>query len=395
MKIIYSLPHPADQLDSGQAGHTVRAQALLTAIESLGHEIVRVQAASGQGSQTAVNTYRQVVKKLIPRPLAMWLRDRARVAYSTRYARRLIDAIEHHQPDIILETHIAFSLAGKIASEHTGLPLVLDDVAPSWEEEQQYGVGAKKLARRTHREVTQHASLLVAVSGVIRQMLIAEGIPKNKVISLPNGINNAMLTLNLDGGKCRHAWNIPQDAIVIVFVGSFQPYHRVDWLLEAFAQLETSQKTHLLLVGDGQRAPEAKKLTAQLGLGSRVTFTGRVPYGEVDSYIAAGDIAIMPATNTYGNPMKLYEYMALGKAIIAPDQETITEIVTDRKTALLFEPENISAMADVMAAVISDPGLRERLGRHSLEEAREHTWIKRGSRLSAALERVLETHPSN
>ncbi|NDJ86457.1 MAG: glycosyltransferase, partial [Chloroflexi bacterium] len=176
MKIVYSLPHPADQLESSQAGHTVRARAILSALERRGHEIIRVQAAAGQQSQAAVSTYRSIVKKLLPRPIAMRLRDTARVAYSRRYAGRLIEALQQHRPDVILETHIAFTLAGKIASAETGIPLVLDDVAPPWEEEEQYGVGSRKLARQTYQEITHQARMLVAVSGAIRRLLIAEGL---------------------------------------------------------------------------------------------------------------------------------------------------------------------------------------------------------------------------
>lgn len=388
MKILYSLPHPADHLDSGQAGHTVRARALLAALETLGATIVRVEAAASSESQTAVSAYRRIVRHWLPRPLALRLRDLARVTYSRRYAARLIEAARQHQPEVILETHIAFSLAGMLAAQHTGLPLALDDVAPPWEEEALYGVGARGLARRTYRAVTGHASLLVAVSGAIRALLIAEGLPAHKIVAIPNGISESLLRHEVNGAAQRAALGLPPGTAVVGFVGSFQPYHHVDWLIEAFARLPADLPAHLLLIGEGQRASAARAQVLALGLQDRVTFTGRVAYEQVAGALAAADIAIMPATNSYGNPMKLYDYLALGKAIVAPDQPTITEIVTDGETALLFAPENIPAMAQTLERLIRDEALRTRLGAQAAAAAPQHTWLQRGEQLFAALERI-------
>ncbi|NWF71307.1 MAG: glycosyltransferase [Chloroflexi bacterium] len=388
MKIVYSLPHPADSLSSEQAGHTVRASAILGVLEKRGHEIIRVEAARGSGAQTAVKTYRSLVKKLLPRFIANQMRDRARVAYSLNYAGRLQQVVEQARPDVILETHIAFSLAGKTVSEKTGIPLGLDDVAPSWEEAQQYGGGAGGLAQRTHHEVTQQASLVVAVSQEIRRLLKEDGVAESKLVTISNGIDHKFFQTGTGGAEVRARYGIPADTVVIVFVGSFQPYHRVDLLLEAFAQVKTDTPARLLLVGEGQRTPEAKAAADRLGINARVTFTGRIPYDQVAQYVAAGDVATMPATNSYGNPMKIYEYMAQSKAIIAPDQPTITEIVAHGESAYLFQPENVGALAAGLKRLIEDGGLRTKIAQRARADADQHTWEKRGEAMEQALEKI-------
>lgn len=390
MKIVYSLPHPSHRLDEKGAGHTVRANAILSALESLGVEIIRDQAAQG-GSQAAAKTYRDVAKRFIPRPIAMRMRDSARVVFGKQYGERLTEIVRQHQPDVILQTHIAFSLSGKIASEATGVPLVLDDVAPSWEEKQLYGVGNARAAVETHRETTGHAQLCAAVSRAMRRFLMEDGIPDHKLIALPNGIDDRIFHPHIDGSAVREQYGFDNNTVVIVFVGSFQPYHRVDWLLEAFSRVQTVRRVRLLLVGAGRMQPEAEALTRNLDLTERVIFTGGVDYQRVPEYVAASDIAIMPATNTYGNPMKVYEYMALGKAVIGPDQETIREIGTHEHDILTFEPENIDAMAATLMRVIDDETLRERLGDQAAETIiHDHTWRKRGEALLSAIEaRVL------
>ncbi len=388
MKLLYSLPHPADRLADQGAGHLVRASSLLAALRGLGHEIIQMEAA-GSSSAVSVRAYRGLIKKVIPRPVSMVMRDWGRIQYGRRYSARLIQAISEHRPDIILETHIAFSLAGAIASQQTGVPLALDDCAPASEEEQQYGVGLKKQALSIHRTVTSQARLLVAVNETLRRLLIEGGAASEKVITIQNGIDPGFLAPDIDAQARRCELGFSSRDIVIVFVGSFQPYHRVDLLLRAFQQMPGRELARLLLVGSGQTYDASRLLAASLALGEGVRFTGSVPYRDVPSYIAAGDIAVLPGTAYYCNPMKVYEYMALGKPVLAPQQANIGEIVAHGTDGILFEPDSVSAMAQSLASLIADPGLRQRLGEAGRQRALLQTWQDRALALQDALAKVI------
>jgi glycosyltransferase involved in cell wall biosynthesis len=392
MKILYSLPHPADRLGTHQAGHVVRATALLAALKDIGNEIITLEAASVSNTKASVGIYRRLVKRILPRPIAMRIRDFARIRHGKEYARLLVEAIQKYQPDVILETHIAFSLAGKIASEQTGVPLVIDDCAPAWEEEQQYGVGLRKAALEIHREVTNQARLLIAVNKTLHQYLLDEGQPSEKVIAIENGFDTEYFHSGINGSAIRQQYELTDDSVVIVFVGSFQAYHRVDLLLHAFSQLYNEfQNAYLLLVGAGDKFEESKELATQLNLSDRIVFTGSVPYEKVASFLAAGNIAIMPATNDYGNPMKIYEYMALGKAVTAPSQPTITEIAEHGENSYLFEPEDIESMAATLKKLIGNPELCKELGDRGRQLACEHTWEKRALTLQDALVTIVNS----
>ncbi len=389
MKILYNLSHPGDRLDMQRAGHIVRANAILNGLESLGHTIVRVEAAADKESRIAVDTYQKIIKNRIPPSIALKLRDAGRVLQSRRYVHRLLELIDRHNPDCILETHVPFNLAGALASKEAGLPLFIDDVAPVWEEEQQYGVGLKKLSERTYQQVTGQASLLVAVNGTLRRYLLEQGLPEKKILVVENGIDDQFFNPLVDGRRYRIKFGFRDDEVVIVFVGSFQPYHRVDYLLKAFATIVTEHPAKLLLVGDGNHRGEAESLAKDLGLADKAIFTGRIPYNEVSFYAAAGDIAVMPATNEYGNPMKVYEYMALGKAVVAPNQETITEIAEHGKNAYLFEPENTQALSMALQTLIEDPRLRDTLGRRAGELVSKFTWLARAKTMEKAMLNVI------
>lgn len=390
MKILYSLPHPGDRLDMERAGHIVRANAILAGLESIGHTIIRLEASGDKSTQMAVNTYRNVIKNRLPGWIGLSMRDAGRVIHSRRYAVRLIDAIEKHQPDCVLETHLAFSLAGMIAVDKTGVPLIIDDVAPAWEEEQQYGVGLKRLARRIYRQVTTRADLLVAVNKTLKRFMLEEGLPENKIVVVENGIDGQRFHPSVDGRRHRIQYGIRDEEVVIVYVGSFQPYHRVELLVYAFAKVVTKQPIRLFLVGEGKYTDQVKAIAADLDLADRIIFTGRIPYEEVASYAAVGDIAVVPATSEYANPMKMYEYMALGKAVIAPNQETITEIAENQRNVYLFEPENIPTLTFALQTLIDDKPRRERLGRQAGEQVTGFTWQARARAMELAIQRLIQ-----
>jgi glycosyltransferase involved in cell wall biosynthesis len=391
MKILYSLPHPSDRLDVERAGHVIRANALLGSLERLGHEVIRVEASGNVGgSDLAVNTYRGFIKRYIPRSVSLRLRDAGRLVYTRIFARRLVQAVEMHRPDLILETNIAFSSAGAIASTRTGVPLVLDDVALPLEEDTEvgYGIGLKAAAVKVFRKITRQASLVIAVSGTIRQFLLKEGVDDSKIAIIPNGIDADSFSGSADGRRHREILGISDETTLLVFVGSFQPFHRVDLLLDSFAELARQYDVYLLLVGDGSTAPAAREQAERLGISSRVHFAGRIPYIRVASYISVGDIAVLSGVLDFGNPMKLIEYMAMGKAVVAPDLSVITDMATNGENILVFKDGSMESLTETLAQMVANPDLRDRLGAAALAYARSQTWDARAVDLLASLRRI-------
>jgi glycosyltransferase involved in cell wall biosynthesis len=118
----------------------------------------------------------------------------------------------------------------------------------------------------------------------------------------------------------------------------------------------------LLLVGDGPARADLEALAGELRLGERVRFTGVVSRDAVPAYVAAFDIALQPAVVAYASPLKLFEYLALGKAIVAPNQPNIEEVLDDDLNALLFDPAQAGALEALLARLASDEALRRRLG---------------------------------
>ena len=119
--------------------------------------------------------------------------------------------------------------------------------------------------------------------------------------------------------------------------------------------------THLLVVGDGPVRQALEAQAGRLGLTGRVEFTGVIHRDQVPAHVAAFDVALQPAVTPYASPLKLMEYLVLGKAIIAPGTPNLREILTHESNALLFDESTPGSLEQALTRLCSDADLRARL----------------------------------
>ncbi len=366
----------------------MRASALVSALRRIGVSVEIHEACGSRSARLAVTGYRAAAKRFLPRRLLLPIRDATRIALSLRQGERLGRDLSMSRPDVILETHNCLSLSGLRGSRRTGVPLIVDDVAPPWEADEIGGVGLRSLHRRAFDALIRHATLMIAVNATLAQCLIESGVPAEKIAVVENGADLDRFKPAADRKAARRRLGIATDAPVLAFVGSFQAYHRAASLIAAFAALP-SQKAILLMIGDGPGKAECEALVRQTGLAHRARFFGRLSNDAVPAVLAAADIAVLPATNDYGNPMKLYEYLAMGLAIVAPDKPTVRDVVTHNRNAVLFAPHDRHALASALNRVIGDDELRARISAAALTERPHIGWDARARSLLCAIETVL------
>lgn len=205
------------------------------------------------------------------------------------------------------------------------------------------------------------ATSVVAVSSFLGDHLVRDyGVRPASVLVLPNAADPAVFRPDLPpqrdcGGK-------PLDGRIIGFVGGFYPWHRPDLLLEGFLSvMDEFADAKLLLVGDG---PEKRKLMDQVeraGVGHRVLFAGTVSHEDLPKWIAAFHIGVMPDSNEYGSPMKIFEYMSMGKPVVVPDYAPLRDAVDDGVEGLIFPAGSAGALADRMRTLLGDPRAYSRM----------------------------------
>jgi glycosyltransferase involved in cell wall biosynthesis len=188
-------------------------------------------------------------------------------------------------------------------------------------------------------------------------------VPRERIRVTPNAVEADRFDPTRTTGEALRQELGWEQSVVLGFVGSFARWHRVDFLLEVFARLAPGYPgLRLLLVGDGAQREAIEQMAVDLGVRDRVVFTGRVPHSGIPDHIAAMDVGIMPASNPFGSPMKIFEYMAMGRAAVGPRYIPLEEAIDHGESGLLFPPDDAAALESCLRSLIEDEALRRRLG---------------------------------
>ena len=207
---------------------------------------------------------------------------------------------------------------------------------------------------------------------------------------IQNGIDRSEFPENPDGSPVRKKLGL-EGKTILGFTGFLRDWHGLTRVLDLMAELKDSQDLHFLVVGDGPAREELERHAEKLGLTEQLTVLGVVPRDEVCGYVSAFDIALQPHAVSYASPLKMFEYLALGRAIIAPRQPNIEEILTDGENGLLFDPGNQDDFQTVLRKICTDADLRNRLGQGASKtiEARDYTWTGNAKRVTEIAEELI------
>lgn len=358
MKITWSIPVRGHRTGAGR-GELVRARGLIGALRGEGHEVVVVEAAARTRARVEAALYRTLAAPLLPRRISGALRGAAHAGYAQSHAERVAAAAREQGADLIIETQVHFCDSGARAAEELRIPFVLDDASP-WTETRLLGAGLSRLARRTFRRQSDAANMVVVSSQRARTVLARDGIPAAQLRVVRNGVDPRAYGRG-DPHALRERLGV-SDRVVVGFVGSFKPWHRVDLLVEAVGRLAHGRPVHLFLIGNGPTRRRVRRFARRCGLRDRLTATGAVPAAEVPELLAACDIGVLPAMHDYGNPMALLEYAAAGLPVVAPDTPVIRRWVEPGATGVVFTPGNVGALTRAIGSLAGDKQLRTRLG---------------------------------
>lgn len=394
-KILY---HHRTQAEDGQAVHI---RSLIRAFEALGHEVWEVglvrhgrEAPPRAADDSSPGKSRWQWVTRLPR----FLRELAEYGYNGVARHRVMRETAKFEPDFLYERYAFGNAAGILTARRSGTPLMLEVNSPMvLELSRTRGLSFPGLARRVENWVWRSADRVCTVSGVLRDMLIEEGVEGERISVLHNGVDlehYAWPDRALAREEARRALGLAPQAeagteqeLVCGFVGYYRTWHRLDLALRALAAPEL-RHARLVLIGEGPAGEELATLAAKLGVSDRLHFAGVRTHGEIPALLPAFDIALMPAINPYASALKLHEYLAASLPVIAPDQANLREIVVSEENGLLIETDDEDALGDAMVRLARDRALRDRLGargRATIEE-RDCTWLGNARRVIEIME---------
>lgn len=364
MRILYS--HRIQSHD----GQGVHIEELVRALREAGHE-VRVVGPTFY-DQTGFGGENQTIAR-IRRLLPGFLGELAELAYNIPAYRRLKSAWREMQPDVVYERCNLYFLAGAWLARRHGVRLLMEVNSPLAQEREKHGgLRLARLARALERWTWRSATRVLPVTQVLADILVSEGVDRARISVVPNGIDLARFPATTT--------RAPDGTVTLGFVGFVRAWHGLDGVIEGMAS--GPAHTKLVVVGDGPAVPDLMALAERLGIADRVRFTGLVQPEQVPAIVSGFDIALQPSATPYASPLKIFDYMAAGCAIVGPDQPNIREILTHERTALLFAP---GGMAQALARLIEDAPLRVALGQAARAELerQNYTWAGNAARVAA------------
>lgn len=263
--------------------------------------------------------------------LPAWVYELLELTYSLWVFIKLVKAIYSFKPEFIYERYNLYQPAGVWAAKLFNVPLILEVNAPLVEERSKYsGLSLKRLAKKIENYTWRGATHCLPVSDVLAEHLREVGVPQDKITVIHNGVRQVfideMLATPIDQNKSE---------IVIGFTGFIHPWHGMDKAIEAIAE-HKELALKLICIGNGKILPQLKQQALDLGVADKVEFKGLVTRDKVLTFVKQFDITLQPDVTAYASPLKMFEYMAVGSLIVAPDYPNIREILTD-DTALFFE----------------------------------------------------------
>ncbi len=366
MKILYH--HRIASKD----GQYVHIEELTNALRELGHEIImvgpKVVEQDDFGSNGGLVFF---LKKYVPGAIY----ELMEFSYSFLAFIKLIMAAIKHKPDCIYERYNLYLPSGVWAKKLLRLPLLLEVNAPLFQERKKYdGIALPLLARWTENYTWRNADRLLPVTQVLAKTVEEQaGVPQEKMSVIPNGINLHRFGQLPDRVEKKRELGLT-DVVVLGFTGFVRDWHGMEGVVDLLAG---HRERFLLIVGDGPARKSIEDRARDLNVSDQIMITGVVQREKVADYVSVFDVALQPDVVPYASPLKLFEYLALGRAVIAPDTDNIREVLRHEDNALLFPVDNKATFYRSIERLCDNETLRERLSVAARKTIFEdgYTWL--------------------
>jgi len=295
--------------------------------------------------------------------------------------------------DLIHERFNLLSLGGAWASRKLGIPFVLEVNADLLAQRRFKGVPERGLRRLfaawATRTCFNTAAQIICISPRLKEHLHTKwNVDESKLTVLPCAADVEAFKPNYNSETVRKSLGLTTEPVVM-WVGGFYPWHDLSLLLESFALiLQRRPDARLVLVGDGQTRSSVEDGITKAGMRHAVIMTGEISHSEVPEMLSIADVAVVPSAPVTaslggtGTPLKLFEYMAAGKAIVATAHEEAAEVISDGCNGVLVDEGDVNKFAEAMLKLIDDPKERSRLGQNARRKAIElYSWEQYTRRL--------------
>ncbi|MGR5237524.1 glycosyltransferase family 4 protein [Vibrio alfacsensis] len=357
-------------------GQYVHVEEIINSLKECGHEVIEVGPNVVMQSKFGSDGgWMSKLRKSLP----AFCSELLEFGYSFYVLLKLFFVIAKHRPDAIYERYNLFLPAGIWAKKICRLKLILEVNSPLYDERKQYGgIALDSLAQWTESYTWRNADHVCPVTHVLARYIIQVGVPQERITVIPNGIDPQKFSLTTQTVRREQF----ADKLIIGFVGFCREWHQLDKLLSLIAE-PGNRHLMLLIIGDGPAAETLRQQAKQLGIEEHLHITGLVERHDMSEWLDQIDIALQPAVTPWASPLKLIEYLAKGKAIVAPDTENIRELLCDNQNALLYDMNSPTKILERIQLISSDSKLRHYLQSEAIKTIDDKglTWHNNAKRI--------------
>jgi glycosyltransferase involved in cell wall biosynthesis len=350
----------------GDGAEGIHIREMVKAFRALGHE-VRVIGPTGeiQAQPSRKSRILERIKRMIPHALYELLE----LSYTGYCFLKTAQAIRSFRPDFIYDRYIIFNAGAVLAGRAFRVPVCLEVNAPLAKErsiEPDERLVFQKLASWMEGWICANATETIVVSTPLKDYLESIGVPRGKCIVMANGVDPERFSPRPRNEALLRDLGIPAGALVVGFTGILRPWHGLELLIDATASMvKRGRRIFLLIVGDGPYRSSLEGRIAELGISACVRITGRLPHEKVPEYVSLFDVAVSPRATFYASPMKVIEYMALGKPVVVPRTPNFLDIIDEGVNGVTFEDGSAAALEKALADLSDSPGACKDLGAKS------------------------------
>lgn len=362
----------------GKGVEAIHIRSIVNALEELGHNVMIISPTGCDPMQEKILNSEndsksiKVIFSFISRNCPEVIFEGLEIIYNILAYVKIKRKIKKKKISLIYERYFLFSIASMLLANKYKIPVIYEVNDSSFLPRLRH-LKASKIANYLERKILSKADAVITVSSYFKNQLVNVGLPAVKILVSQNAVDSTKF--NSESIKDVSV-KIPPGCLVLGFVGLFVKWVGLERFVYIFRKIQAQySNTHLLLIGSGPEEKNLKRKTREFNLEFHITFAGSVSHDEVPSYISLMDICVIPKHERYTSPVKLFEYMAMGKAILVPAYESIKEVIRHRENGMLFIPDDEESFIANLKELIDNRELLLSIGKNAKKRSFKKVYL--------------------
>lgn len=364
-------------IDGISAGSAIKAKEFIAALNRTGHTAHLEWRSPQPGAQP---TFSDKIRAGLKPQLQRYLHEPKRLARNAPYLWQEYAILKRQKPDVLFNRLELYYFSGLWLSRWLNLPLVVEaDCPPTYEHTTFYGKEYLHLGPLpTHIELAnlRAADAIIVISSVLKKYYVERGIPAEKMHVIANAADPQKFQPTPKDRELVDKYQLANKTVV-GWIGSLVGWSGVESLLDSARQiLRSHPQVCFMMVGGGKNQEFFRERLQAGDFANRVILPGTVPHSEVPRYLSCMDVVLAPYPKLdfwYASSMKIFEYMAAGKTVLATDVGQVGEIIQDNQNGFLFDPDRNGELLEKIVALVDAPETRQRIGAQARRDI-EQKW---------------------